>query len=140
LIPGWGQWKNERKGKASFFFFAGLGSLVYYGYTVNHLNDAKKSYDSTIPIPAISGVGETFAFNAYQFQTKRNLVDARYSQSQSAYSLLLAIWTINILDAYFFSQSNASITFDYNNQLQYDMSGRLLGIDRFASVGLQIQY
>ncbi len=140
LIPGWGQWKNDRKGKASLFFFAGLGSLVYYGYTVNHLNDAKKNYDSTIPIPAMSGVGETFAFNAFQFQTKRNLVDARYSQSQNAYSLLLAIWTINILDAYFFSQSNASITFDYNNQRQYDMSGRLLGIDRVASVGLQIQY
>jgi hypothetical protein len=103
LIPGWGQFHDERTKTGIGYFLLGgfLGANYLFAYQT--MQKDKKDYNSTIAIPATQSTGSTLAFNYLFFGAKRDSYESSVDNANFALGAFAVFYVWNIFDAYFFS-------------------------------------
>ena len=114
VLPGWGQWTNRRNYAGSLYFSLGMTSLAYYSYQMRSYKKSMEEYNSFLPLPSLPEFGETYLLNALVFRDKRSKVDMDYRQTQQAFAGVMGIFLVNVLDAYFFSETDYSLVIESN--------------------------
>ncbi|MBM9575525.1 hypothetical protein JWG45_00010 [Leptospira sp. 201903070] len=150
VLPGWGQWTDERKKPAivySALFFSSL-FLVYrqnqiYKNSVKDLNHINNPYETFIPPPTFSDPVALYIYSQ-PFEEQRDRVNENYHKLQLSITFAVLVYAVNIFDAYFFhprfgkSVSNHLIL-DYNPMARldstYTSNSAFLGIETFWKFG-----
>ncbi|MBK9501158.1 MAG: caspase family protein [Leptospiraceae bacterium] len=116
VIPGWGQWHNENTIKSSLFFvtFFGTAGLMASSYT--KFKAAEKDYlsssQSVLLYPANPNLVGLGYLNA---MSKQSQAQSQANQVKSISIGLAAIYLINLVDAYFFSDKSSTAFFEQKN-------------------------
>ena len=85
LVPGWGQWRTERKVRGAFFGAATGASLVATILLAVRASQANSTYESAPPL-----VQEAARDQAQSYATSRNI----------ALGLTLGFWAVNVVEAW----------------------------------------
>lgn len=125
VLPGWGQWTDERKIPAIVYsaLFVSSLYLVYrenqiYVNSVRDLNHMNNPYETYLPIPSFSDPIALY-FYSKPFEDQRAKVNQNYQNMQLSIGAALAIYLINLVDAYWFhprfaKTASSQLIFDYN--------------------------
>lgn len=131
VLPGWGQWTDERKTSAIVYSSLFISSLylVYrenqiYKNSVKDLNHINNPYETLIPPPTFSDPAALYIYSK-PFEDQREKVNQNYHKVQLSIAFSVLVYAANIFDAYFFhprfgkSVSNHLIL-DYNPMARLD--------------------
>ncbi len=133
VLPGWGQWTDERKSSAIVYSSLFISSLylVYrenqiYKNSVKDLNHINNPYETFIPPPSFSDPVALYIYSK-PFEEQRDRVNQNYHKLQLSIAFSVLIYTVNVFDAYFFhprfgkTMANHLIL-DYNPLARMDSS------------------
>jgi uncharacterized caspase-like protein len=113
VIPGWGQWHNENTIKSSLFFvtFFGTAGLMASSYT--KFKAAEKDYLSSSQSVLLYPANPTLVGLGYlNAMSKQSQAQSQANQVKSISIGLAAIYLINLVDAYFFSDKASTALFE----------------------------
>ncbi|TGK32688.1 hypothetical protein EHQ12_12140 [Leptospira gomenensis] len=137
VLPGWGQWTDERKIPAVVYsaLFVSSLYLVYrenqiYINSVRDLNHKNNPYETYLPIPSFSDPIALYLYSK-PFEEQREKVNQNYQNLQLSIGAALTIYLLNLLDAYWFhprfaKTASSSLIFDYNPMARLE-SGTAFG-------------
>lgn len=102
VLPGWGQFYDERK-RAGYLFSGFFGfSVLYYYSNLLAFNKAQKNYKSTPFLPA-SQAQDTYALNSILLSQARKEYKASETKVNNAAYFLMSVYIWNLVDAFVFS-------------------------------------
>ncbi len=116
IIPGWGQWHNENKIKGSIFFVTFFGTIGLMASSYNKFKAAERSYlassQSVLLYPSNPSLVGFGYLNSLSHQSQ---YQSQANQVKSISIGLAAIYLINLVDAYFFSDKPSTALFEQKN-------------------------
>ncbi|TGM09530.1 hypothetical protein EHQ76_01900 [Leptospira barantonii] len=151
VLPGWGQWTDERKLPAIIYSSLFVGSLYLtyrenqiYKNSVKDLNHMNNPYETLIPIPSFSDPVALYLYNK-PFEEQRKNVNDNYHNFQMSLAFTVFLYAMNVFDAYFFhpkfAKSAAShLILDYNPMVRLDSSSNSnssASIESYLKFGLR---
>ena len=122
ILPGWGQFAQERTGAAALFALGVFFTFQNY-WTVRQAHAAaERDYNDPVPVGLVAaqalvaplGIGQAFAINFGYLSNKESSVLDRQREGNMMLGAVLSIWFWNILDVIFHSD-------------HWKKDGRLLG-------------
>ena len=141
VLPGWGQYHNDRTTKAYLYggIFSSLG--FYYLYSYTQFKSAEKAYQSVIPIPSTSEL-DTYGINYLMLsEPKKNYQEAGTKLATSFYILsLFYLW--NLFDSYYYAeeeQKKINIHLLYSIQ-KTDSNLGIQELDKQYGISIQTNY
>lgn len=130
ILPGWGQYTSgkdfdikSRRVKGGIFFSATIGLGILAGYNYKQYIDQKHATDNAnylnnqFNYPYNSNVTPLGLYFSNQFYANVDQLDSKWHQFTRTSILLIGIYLINIIDAYFFTGPVANPTSAVNNIL-----------------------
>jgi hypothetical protein len=112
LIPGWGQFADDRKIKSFAIFGLFAGAIAYEANAISKYNAAKGNY-SEIATPYLintyltnsnqAGIG--FALNYLNSQSAKEQLDTRAATIGVGAGLIAVVYLYGIFDSYYFANS-----------------------------------
>ncbi|RHX82014.1 hypothetical protein DLM76_07710 [Leptospira yasudae] len=151
VLPGWGQWTDERKTPAIVYsaLFVSSLYLVYrenqiYKNSVRDLNHMNNPYETLIPVPSFSDPAALYLYSK-PFEDQRDKVNQNYRNLQLSMIFAVLVYAANIFDAYYFhprfAKSAAShLILDYNPMARLDSnfpSNSSSSIESFWKLGFR---
>ena len=121
IIPGWGQWKTNRRNTGIFYASVVAAGLVGMYEKNRNVKNAARDYDElnnpyttsnllSVAVGASTGETATDALGASivdnQFRAQRDALNRHYREFQQLGYLTLAVYAWSIADAYFFTRSS----------------------------------
>ncbi|MDX1957736.1 MAG: DUF5683 domain-containing protein [Leptospiraceae bacterium] len=118
LIPGWGQFANDRKLKGAFLFgiFAiGAGFEIYsynrYRAALNDYSDARDNFILNTALTNANAANLAFYLNYKNLAEERNQIDLQERSLEAGGAALAVIYLYNLFDSYYFYKDKT--VFDY---------------------------
>lgn len=134
LLPGWGQYHNDRQKTSLGYFSASLLLTGYWLSNVEQLDKLRSAYKSSPILPYSADLGETFGINLFMKESKKSAFNTQYSKTLSIYTLMMGFWAWNIFDSYYFSKEDdsLSVSFDYRTRSVFDFNVETYGSLQFG--------
>jgi len=101
LLPGWGQWKEGQRGAGAVYFGLTALSFANYGSAYSRQQAAQKNYSNTVGIGQFLVGGNTHTLNYLILEPKKARFERARSRTKGARNLVIGIWALSILDAFF---------------------------------------
>ncbi|MCG6166607.1 LA_0442/LA_0875 N-terminal domain-containing protein [Leptospira sanjuanensis] len=151
VLPGWGQWTDERKTSAIIYsaLFVSSLYLVYrenqiYKNSVRDLNHMNNPYETLIPVPSFSDPAALYLYSK-PFDDQRDRVNRNYHNLQLSMMFAVLVYAANIFDAYYFhprfaKSTSSHLILDYNPMARLDsnfLSNSSSSIESFWKLGLR---
>ncbi|XDD50575.1 DUF5683 domain-containing protein [Leptospira sp. WS92.C1] len=133
VLPGWGQWTDERKVPAIVFSSLFVSALYWihrenqiYRKSVKDLNHINNPYETFLPVPTF-GDPITLYLYSKPFEDQRERVSQNYQNLQLSIGFAILVYAANIFDAYFFhplltKSTSSHLIFDYNPMVRLESS------------------
>ncbi|MES2277802.1 MAG: DUF5683 domain-containing protein [Bacteroidota bacterium] len=122
FVPGWGQVYNHQWWKVPAIY-AGLGSLVYYTFTnqTDYKNFLAIAKYQQLGIPATDPMYDNdprrqlyIDYGKYPKESIINAKDGAYRNRDVSILGFMAVWVVNIVDAYIYGKLQHSYSMDNN--------------------------
>lgn len=100
LVPGWGQWHEQRIGGAWAFSVLAAASLANYGSARQEAERARQEYRDTLGFPQALLGGNTMILNYVLFANKRAKFARAERRVLAAGRLFGLVWSLNLFDCF----------------------------------------
>lgn len=129
ILPGWGQFANDRKikGIAIFGIFAVGAGIELYSYNkyraaINDYSNAGDNFIQNTLLANTNASGVAFYLNYKNFSTERDRIDNYENRLEAGGAALAILYLYNILDAYYFSKDKTAIGMENKSDLSTKFS------------------